>query len=365
MSDKLRVGILFGGKSAEHEVSLQSAKNVIDALDQNKYEVVLIGIDKQGTWLLNDTSQFLLNSQNPKLIKLNQSNDSVTLVPQGGGTLTHLTSRQPDMALDVVFPILHGPFGEDGTVQGLLKLAGVPFVGSGILGSAVGMDKEMMKRLLREADVPVGPFLAFRAHQVNLNFADVAGKLGLPLFVKPANLGSSVGVNKVTNEDDFRQAVAEAFEYDRKILVEAFIEGRELECSVLGNDDPIASVPGEVIATHEFYSYEAKYIDENGAALEIPAKVSKETARTIQDLAVKVFTTLGCEGLARVDFFLRPDGEVLVNEINTMPGFTSISMYPRLWEASGMPYADLIDRLIQLAMERFEREQRLKTSYDR
>lgn len=364
MSDKLRVGILFGGKSAEHEVSLQSAKNVIDALDQNKYEVVLIGIDKQGTWLLNDTSQFLLNSQNPKLIKLNQSNDAVTLVPQGGGMLTHLASNQADAALDVVFPILHGPFGEDGTVQGLLKLAGVPFVGSGILGSAVGMDKEMMKRLLREADLPVAPFLVFRAHHAHLNFADVAGKLGLPLFIKPANLGSSVGVNKVTNEDDFRHAVAEAFEYDRKILVEAFIEGREIECSVLGNDDPMASVPGEVIASHEFYSYEAKYIDENGATLEIPAKVSEATARTIQDLAVKVFTTLGCEGLARVDFFLQPDGEVIVNEINTMPGFTSISMYPRLWEASGIPYADLIDRLIRLAMERFEREQRLKTSYE-
>ena len=364
MSDKLRVGILFGGKSAEHEVSLQSAKNVIDALDADKYEVVLIGIDKQGSWLLNDTSQFLLNSQNPKLIKLNQSHDAVTLVPQGGGALTHLTPDRASTALDVVFPILHGPFGEDGTVQGLLKLAGVPFVGSGILGSAVGMDKEMMKRLLREADLPVGPFLAYRAHQANLNFADVAGKLGLPLFVKPANLGSSVGVSKVTSEADFRHAVAEAFQYDRKILVEAFIEGREIECSVLGNDDPIASVPGEVIAQHDFYSYEAKYIDENGAALVIPAEVSEETTRTIQDLAVRVFTTLGCEGLARVDFFLRPDGEVIVNEINTMPGFTSISMYPRLWEASGIPYAELIDRLIQLAIERFEREQRLKTSYD-
>ncbi|ETW98952.1 MAG: D-alanine--D-alanine ligase [Candidatus Entotheonella factor] len=363
MSNKLRVGILFGGKSAEHEVSLQSAKNVIDALDQDKYEVVLIGIDKQGSWLLNDTSQFLLNSQNPQLIKLNQSNDSVTLVPQGGGALTHLTTNQADTALDVVFPILHGPYGEDGTVQGLLKLAGVPFVGSGILGAAVGMDKEMMKRLLRDADLPVGPFLVFRAHQVNPNFADVAGKLGLPLFVKPANLGSSVGVNKVTNEEEFRHAVADAFQYDRKILVEAFIEGREIECSVLGNDDPIASVPGEVIATHEFYSYEAKYIDENGAALEIPAKVSAETARAVQDLAVKVFTTLGCEGLARVDFFLCPDGELVVNEVNTMPGFTSISMYPRLWEESGIPYAELIDRLIRLAIERFEREQRLKTTY--
>ncbi|WP_089718534.1 D-alanine--D-alanine ligase [Candidatus Entotheonella palauensis] len=363
MSNKLRVGILFGGKSAEHEVSLQSAKNVIDALDQDKYEVVLIGIDKQGSWLLNDTSQFLLNSQNPQLIKLNQSNDSVTLVPQGGGALTHLTTNQSDTALDVVFPILHGPYGEDGTVQGLLKLAGVPFVGSGILGAAVGMDKEMMKRLLRDADLPVGPFLVFRAHQVNPNFADVAGKLGLPLFVKPANLGSSVGVNKVTNEEEFRHAVADAFQYDRKILVEAFIEGREIECSVLGNDDPIASVPGEVIATHEFYSYEAKYIDENGAALEIPAKVSAETARAVQDLAVKVFTTLGCEGLARVDFFLCPDGELVVNEVNTMPGFTSISMYPRLWEESGIPYAELIDRLIRLAIERFEREQRLKTTY--
>ena len=364
MPKKIRVGLLFGGKSAEHEVSLQSAKNVIDAIDADKYDVVLIGIDKQGNWLLRDTSQFLLNSQNPKLIKLNQASDTVTLVPQSGGTLANITTPQSNMALDVVFPILHGPYGEDGTVQGMLKLAQVPFVGSGVLGSAVGMDKEMMKRLLRDADIPIAPFLVYRAHDAKPQYRDVVEQLGLPVFIKPANLGSSVGVSKVRDEAEFHAAVAEAFRYDRKILIEAFIEGREIECSVLGNDDPIASVAGEIIAYHDFYTYEAKYIDEHGSALKIPAQIPDETTQRIQALSIQTFTTLSCAGLARVDLFLKPDGDLIVNEINTMPGFTAISMYPRLWEASGISYADLIDRLIQLAIERFEAEQQLKTSYE-
>ncbi len=364
MKKKLKVGILFGGKSAEHEVSLQSAKNVIDSLDQDQYDVVLIGIDKQGRWLLNDTSQFLLHQQNPKLIKLNQTHETVALVPESGGALANLTTHQSDTSLDVVFPILHGPYGEDGTVQGLLKLAQVPFVGSGVTGSAVGMDKDIMKRLLRDAGIPTAPFLTFKAGDKNLYFAYATEQLGLPMFIKPANLGSSVGVSKVRNEEEFDRAVVEALRYDRKILAEGFIEGREIECSVLGNDDPIASVPGEVIATHDFYSYEAKYIDEHGAALEIPAQISEATTRRIQDLAIQVFTTLACEGLARVDFFLTPDDNVVVNEINTMPGFTAISMYPRLWEASGLTYGELINRLIELAMERFAREQTLQTSYE-
>ena len=364
MQKKIRVGILFGGKSAEHEVSLQSAKNVIDAINQDKYEVVLIGIDKQGRWLLNDTSQYLLNSQNPALIKLNQASDTVALTPQSGGTLSNLTTQQPGAALDVVFPILHGPYGEDGTVQGMLKLANVPFVGAGVLGSAIGMDKEVMKRLFRDAGIPIAPFCVCRSHDAKISFQDVSDQLGLPVFVKPANLGSSVGVSKARNEAEFRAAVTEAFRYDRKILVEAFIEGREIECSVLGNEAPIVSIPGEVIAHHDFYSYEAKYIDEQGAALEIPAQISEAATQRVQDLAIQAFTTLSCEGLARVDCFLKPDGDVVMNEINTMPGFTAISMYPRLWEASGISYSDLIDRLIQLALARFEREQQLKTSYE-
>jgi len=360
---KIRVGILFGGRSAEHEVSLQSAKNVADAIDTTKYEVALIGIDKSGKWLLPDQSRYLINASDPKLIKLNRENEaSVALVPQGGGDLTDLTAGGIQSSVDIVFPILHGPFGEDGTVQGLLKLAGVPFVGAGVLGSAVGMDKDVMKRLLRDAGIPTARFLVFRHHDV-LDFDAIADDLGLPFFVKPANLGSSVGVHKVTDELSFGKAVEDAFGYDTKILIEEFIDGRELECSVLGNLDPVASAVGEIIPTHEFYSYDAKYIDEQGAALEIPADVPDAVSDEIRALAIRAFNTLECEGMARVDCFLKKDGTVLLNEINTIPGFTKISMYPQLWQASGVSYAELIDRLIQLGIERFEREQKLKTSF--
>ena len=359
---KINVAILFGGKSVEHEVSLQSAKNVIDAIDKEKYNPTLIGIDKQGKWLLNDNSRFLLNSGNPKLIKLNKSSDSVALVPQSKGEIVNFSNPENKHTIDVVFPILHGPFGEDGTVQGLLKLANVPFVGASVLGSAVGMDKDVMKRLLRDANIPIAKFLVFKDID-KIDFEQIVEKIGLPFFIKPANLGSSVGINKMKDKKDFKKAVTEAFQYDRKILIEEYIKGREIECSVLGNDNPIASVPGEVIANDEFYSYEAKYIDENGAILEIPAKLDKNIQKKIQNLAIQTFKILSCEGLSRVDFFLRDNDEVIINEINTIPGFTSISMYPKLWEASGISYADLIDKLIQLAIERFEKEQKIKTSH--
>lgn len=360
---KIRVGILFGGKSAEHEVSLQSAKNVVDAIDKDKYEVALIGIDKTGRWLFPNKSQFLLNANDPKLIKLNKvSEQSVALIPQSGGELTNLSNQNSNSSIDVVFPILHGPFGEDGTVQGLLKLAGVPFVGASVLGSAIGMDKDVMKRLLRDAGIPIADFLVFKQED-KIDFEKVSKKLGLPFFVKPANLGSSVGINKIKNRKDFSKAVKEAFQYDTKILIEEFIDGRELECSVLGNQEPIASAVGEVIPHHEFYSYEAKYIDENGAALEIPAKITPKIAKNVRELAVKTFKTLSCEGLGRVDFFLKKNGNIVVNEINTIPGFTKISMYPRLWGASGISYTKLINLLIKLAIERFRREQKIKTSY--
>lgn len=364
MKKKIKVGIIFGGKSAEHEVSLQSAKNVIEAIDKDKYELVLIGIDKKGKWLLVDSSKFLLNSGNPKLIKLNNEiGQNVALVPQSDGRIVNLDTHESDKSIDVVFPILHGPFGEDGTIQGLLKLANIPFIGASVLGSAVGMDKDVMKRLLRDAKIPIGKFLTCKEKDVP-TYEETVKNLGLPFFVKPANMGSSVGVNKISEEKDFDKAIREAFKYDRKILIEENIKGREIECSVLGNDDPIASVPGEVISNHDFYSYEAKYIDEHGAALEIPAKLSDEIITNVQALAIKTFKTLCCEGLGRVDFFLRENGDLLVNEINTIPGFTSISMYPKLWEASGISYNELIDRLIQLALERFKKEQKLKTSYD-
>lgn len=362
MSKKIRVGILFGGKSAEHEVSLRSAKNVYDAIDKDKYEVVLMGIDKAGKWLLNDASNFLLNETDPKLIKLNTQTDSIALTPSSAGELSNLSTREPGMHVDVVFPILHGPFGEDGTVQGLLKLAGIPFVGPSVLGSAVGMDKDIMKRLLRDAGIPIGDYLAFKKKD-EVNFDYILEALGMPVFVKPANMGSSVGVSKVSSAEELAQAVESAFNYDTKIVIESFIPGREIECAVLGNEHPVASIPGEVIPHHEFYSYDAKYIDENGAGLEIPAQLPDDVIVRVQELAVKTFVVLECEGLSRVDFFLTPENKLIVNEINTIPGFTSISMYPMLWKESGISYPDLIDQLIQFAIERFEREQKIHTSY--
>lgn len=361
-SKKLRVGILFGGKSAEHEVSLQSAKNIADAIDKTKYEVSLIAIDKAGKWLLPNQAEFLLNATDPKTIALNTAgNESVALVPQSSGEVTSLSNTHTLPKVDVMFPILHGPFGEDGTVQGLLKLAGVPFVGAGVLGSAVGMDKDVMKRLLRDAGVPIARFAVFYKGEV-ASFDAVSAELGLPLFIKPANLGSSVGVSKAKNKQEFDDAVAHAFAFDTKIIVEEFIDGRELECGVLGNQHPEASVVGEIVPHHEFYSYEAKYLDADGAALVVPADIPKEAAEQLRALAVLVFKTLSCEGLARVDFFYTKDGKVFVNEINTMPGFTKVSMYPRLWDASGVSYTELITRLIDLGVERFAQEQHVKNA---
>jgi len=360
------VGILFGGKSAEHEVSLQSAKNVYDFIDRDKYEPVLIGIDKNGCWLLNNESRFLLDAGDPRRIRLNPSSDAVALVPQSKGVISNLSAAKSGIettAVDVIFPMLHGPFGEDGTVQGLLKLADIPFVGAGVLASAVGMDKDVMKRLLRDSGLPIGKFRTLRSDETAPDFDEIHAELGLPFFVKPANMGSSVGVSKVHNRDEYLSSLEAAFEYDTKLLLEEFIPGRELECSVLGTPPTVeASVPGEVKPSHEFYSYDAKYIDENGAALIIPAEVSAETTLRLQELSIAVFKTLCCEGLARVDFFLKEDGSIIVNEINTMPGFTRISMYPKLWEISGLSYTRLIDRLIELAIARFEKEKNVKTS---
>jgi D-alanine-D-alanine ligase len=360
---KLRVGILFGGQSAEHEVSLQSAKNVIEALDKEKYEPVLIGIDKSGRWELHDQSSYLLNETNPKLIALNKTNTTVSLAPWKTDQTIQGTGNDALYGkIDVIFPVLHGPFGEDGTIQGLLKLAHLPFVGAGVLGSAVGMDKDVMKRLLKNAGIPIGKFLCFRlSERSEIRFDTIVKNLGLPFFIKPANLGSSVGVSKVHTNEEFDKAIDDAFSYDTKVLIEEFIDCREVECAVLGNDDPKASVAGEIIPSHEFYSYEAKYIDEDGAKLVIPADLPVDVLAKVQLLAVETFRVLCCEGMARVDFFLTKENEVYVNEINTIPGFTKISMYPKLWEASGIGYTELLDMLIELALERFAKEQRLKT----
>lgn len=363
MTRKIRVGIIFGGKSAEHEVSLQSAKNVIDAIDKEKFEPVLIGVTKDGKWLQSDSSEFLLNTTDPKLIKLNSdSTHPVALIPESSGQIAHLESSGIHNSIDVVFPILHGPFGEDGTIQGLLKLAHIPFVGSGVLGSAVGMDKDVMKRLLRDAGIPIGKFISVKQNKIP-PYADVVKRLGIPLFIKPANMGSSVGVSKVKNEKEFDMAIQNAFLFDKKVIIEEFIDGREIECAVLGNEDPKASIPGEILPNTEFYSYESKYIDENGAAIEIPAKLSAEKTKELQQMAIKTFQVLECEGLSRVDFFVTKDDHIFVNEINTIPGFTSISMYPKLWEESGIGYTELITKLIELAIERFEVEKSIQTSY--
>jgi len=368
MPDKLRVGIIFGGRSGEHEVSLQSAKNVISALDRKKYEVVLIGIDKEGKWYLQSDAQFLLKDKDPKLIQLNKSEDEVGLLPMPReANLISLTGKRKIGQLDVIFPVLHGPYGEDGTIQGLLEMANIPYVGAGVLGSSLSMDKDVMKRLLREAGISIAKFLTFEREDYEkgeITFARVSKEVGSPFFVKPANLGSSVGITKVKKKSKFRSALKEAFSYDNKILIEENIEGREIECSVLGNEDPIASVPGEIIPRHEFYSYEAKYVDEKGAALDIPAKISQKLKNKVQRLALLAFKVLCCSGMARVDFFIRKvTEEVILSEINTIPGFTKISMYPKLWEASGISYQELIDRLIQLAIERHKRKSSLKVSY--
>ncbi len=360
MKRKLRVAILFGGRSAEHEISLLSAKNIVEAMDKKKYEAILVGISKKGEWSLIKP----LPKRWPKSIPSNKASKGIVLAPGSKMTpLVQLAGRKSAVAVDVIFPVLHGPFGEDGTVQGLFKLANMPFVGASVLGSAVGMDKDVMKRLLRDAGIRAAGFVVLERYVLlESAFEDLQHRLGLPFFIKPANLGSSVGINKVHDKEQFGRAAREAFRYDSKILAEEYIQGREIECSVLGNEYPIASVPGEIITRHEFYSYEAKYLDEKGASLEVPAKLPAEVAKEIQEISIKTFKALCCEGMARVDFFLRNDSEVIVNEINTIPGFTKISMYPKLWEASGISYPELIDRLIQLALARFKREQKLKTS---
>jgi len=361
---KKKVGIIFGGKSAEHEVSLQSAKNIVDAIDKDKFEVMLIGIDKEGRWHLNDQSSYLLNEENPKLIQLNKSNEHVAIVPGGeDNQLIHASKSIPLEQLDVIFPIVHGTIGEDGSLQGMFRAANLPYVGSNVLGSSVCMDKDIAKRLLQAAGINVANGLVFKRNRKNeINYDEAVKVLGTPLFIKPANQGSSVGVSKVYTEDEFKRAIESAFAYDHKIIIEESIDGREIECSVLGNDNPKASLLGEILPNTDFYSYESKYIDETGAELAIPADLTDEDTKRMQEIAVKAFETLECGGLARVDFFLTKEGKIYVNEVNTLPGFTKISMYPKLWEISGISYPDLINELIELAIQRHKEDNDLKSS---
>lgn len=370
---KLRVAILFGGRSAEHEIAILSARFVVESLDRDRFEPVLIGIDKSGRWLLQEEALLLGASRDPRLQRLNQSMPEANLLPHptaaGNADLVLVGEKGPGSGgIDVVFPVLHGPMGEDGSVQGLLALAGVPHVGAGVVGSSVGMDKDVMKRLLAVAGLPLVKHVTLRRRgwaQERVARLEEAVALGFPSFAKPANLGSSVGVSKALDRASLERAIDEAFEFDDKVIVEAGVVGvRELECAVLGNDEPRASKVGEIVVTHEhgFYSYDAKYVDEHGVATAIPANIGPDEEKRVQALALATFKALECEGLARVDFFRSESGELYVNEINTIPGLTAISMFPKLWEASGIGAKELVTTLIELALERGKRKARLKTS---
>jgi D-alanine-D-alanine ligase len=353
-----RVVVLFGGRSAEHEVSVASARSVAAALDPGRYEVVPVGIDKEGRWHRlpappepgPDGGLAVVGPEGP-LVRLALDAGEPVLVAEDG-------SRE---RVDVVFPLLHGPYGEDGTVQGLLELVGVPYVGAGVLASAVGMDKAVQKVLFAAAGLPVVPHLVVHEREWEEDREGVeaqAAELGPPVFVKPATLGSSVGITKVKALDRLPEAVEEALSYARKVLVERSVEGaREVECGVLGNDDPVASVPGEIVPAGEFYDYRSKYLDQ-GTRLEVPARLPPRVAEEVQRLAVAAFRAIDAAGMARVDFFYREPDELLVNEINTIPGFTEVSMYPKMWQASGLSYPELVDRLVELAIERHERERK-------
>lgn len=381
---RLRVGVLFGGRSGEHEVSLRSALTVMSAMDPARYEVVPIGIGRDGRWYLRDDAMRMLAEKAPQLAALGGGGVEVSLLPYPGArALVRAPSEKSEREaaptaganrampgpLDVVFPIVHGTCGEDGTLQGLLELAGVPYVGAGVLGSAIGMDKDAQKRLLRDAGLPIVRYGAIRASDWRIDpeiGRRIADPLGYPVFVKPNALGSSIGVARVDNADGLADALADAFRYDRKALIEAACQGRELECAVLGNDRAEASVIGEIVVgdEHDFYSYESKYVDPNGAKVRIPAELPTAIGEHLRALAVAAFAALDLRGMARVDFLAtRSASEVYINEVNTIPGFTAISMYPKLWEASGLKLPKLIERLIALAIEDFGERAALEFTY--
>lgn len=347
----MKVGIFTGGKSEEHEVSLLSGLNILKAIDKTKFEPVILGVQKNGEIHYYSHENYLNNPTDPKNISL-KIGEPVTLLPQPGGKIYSLIENKVILKLECAFSVLHGKYGEDGNMQGLFNLAEIPFVGSNVLASAVGMDKEFTKRILRDSNIPIAEFITVHEKSHIPTYQEVSKKLGKILFVKPANEGSSVGVSKVKNEAGFHEAIAEAFKYDKKILIEEYIKGRELECAVLEENSLIASCIGEIIPNHEFYSYEAKYIDNNGAKCVAPAEIPEKIALDIQKLSMKAFRALGCEGLSRVDFFLKENNELVINEINTLPGFTSISMYPQLLEKSGINYQELITKLIEKSLKR-------------
>lgn len=370
MVDKLRVGVIFGGRSGEHDVSLMSARSVLSVLDPQKYHVTQIGITRQGQWLTGENVlQALLDESFSNLHQAALLPDPTLsglyqIQPAGAGfSMQHLTD------LDVVFPVLHGTFGEDGTLQGMLEMANVAYVGAGVLSSSVGMDKALFKDVMRSHNIPIVDSLLVLRSQIEKDIDSIlnaAEKMSAyPIFTKPVNLGSSVGISKCHNRSDLLEGIMDAVRYDRRILIEHGLDAREIEVSVLGNDFPEASIPGEIVPSDEFYSYDAKYIDDRSELL-IPAPIPEKTAARVRELAVRAFKAIDGAGMARVDFLLdKKSGEVFLNEVNTIPGFTKISMYPKLWEASGLPYPALVDRLIELALERKADKDRIERIFRR
>jgi D-alanine-D-alanine ligase len=365
---KLKIGVLYGGRSGEHDVSLCSAASVVAALDKSKYDVVAIGIDRDGRWYVQDQPEIVVDKAFGKILSLKKR--GLWLVnhfeQQNKLYIYNLETSGEKVFVDVVFPVLHGTYGEDGTLQGLLELAMVPYVGVDVAGSAVGMDKDIAKRLLKEAGIPVVPWITVGKHdwlEHPKNILNHAGnQLSLPLFVKPLCTGSSVGIKKVKAKKELADAIDYAFQFDTRIMIETGIDCRGIECAILGNDNPQASVPGEILPQHEFYSYEAKYLDPEGAQMNIPAKLPAKLSAAIRQCAVAGFKALNCNSMARVDFFLeKKTNQFFLNEINTLPGFTSISMYPKLWAATGIHYSELLDHLVALALTRHREKSAIKT----
>lgn len=352
---KKNVILLYGGNSTEHEISIRSARNIAKATNTSLFNTIPIGIAKNGTWYLKTLEE--LNNEEIVL----KNDIPLALIPGNDEQkIINIKTQESIGKVDIAFPIVHGTNGEDGTLQGLLKTLNIPFVGPGVIGSALCIDKDVAKRLMNEADIPNAPFLSFHKSERNqITFEKVVNNIDLPMYIKPPNLGSSVGISKVNSKREFDTAVDHAFLFDQKIIIEKNIKGREIECAVLGNTNPKASLVGEVVTineNHDFYSYEAKYIDADGSKTVIPADLSEDLQNRIQTIALKTYKTLCCQGMARVDVFVTPDDKILVNEVNTLPGFTDISMYPKLWEASGIDYTELISKLLVFALERYDNE---------
>jgi len=357
MSRRLNVAILYGGKSVEHDISVRSAKNVVDNIDQAKYETILIGISKLGTWYLNEVIEEDIESGNPVSLKLDASSP----------ILQDLTSGR-EIVIHVVFPVLHGTDGEDGSVQGLFKSLDLPVVGSGVLGSAISMDKIISKKILKEGGIPVAPYVEYHKSQNDdISYQKVVEEVGEPFMIKSSALGSSVGISMVKSEEGFQAALEDSFQYGDKIIIESFVKGRELECAILGNESPYASVPGEIvmIKDYDFYTYEAKYLDEQAIDIQIPAKADESVLNKIKAICIQAYSALRCDDYARVDLFLTDQEEVIINEINTIPGFTNASMFPMMWKHMGISFTELITRIIDLCINRYEDSKNLKTSYNK